>query len=595
MAGIDGCGKSSVFRAALDRLSSQVTTAGVGDQVLSGGPGEPVHERDDIPASRLAGTVGRIAKQTRWGSLYKNLKFLELTERTHQREYLTSHDAPEVILTDGCSLVNSAAWAAARFYRGELAGDDELYEALEYLSGERMIGVGRAPFYLRRSWQLLLLNWLRLGRYAFPDRIFLLRIDPAAAMDRIRARGRPLQAHETTAFLTELATAYERVCNLLEARRGILVVRIDVGEHDLDHTTTIVSEAILEQMQRDAEEGAVEAGPETIEVIATTMSGSLKDQRKIGRIGPEFRARTTRPVRVQLADTHPEARDEAHAAVVAGSRLLVSAGGGGTFNAVLEGAYLDGTIPADLRLAFLRKGSADLIGKVLRIPDTLPEAVAAIVGGIEANCLMPADVLAVETIELDGTAQHRHMVGFGGFGVFGDIPRISESRVIKYYKGILGMLFGDLGPFYVALALSAARWRVLRLLGKVPLLQMTLDGEQFPPQEWGTIVVINGDLGKDFPLGRGLALGSGGFRVVALPYLGIRTILQQIVACRTGEIIDDPERYGALVRTVRMLHVQQVGKGQEMMVNVDGLKLPTNGIVTVSVAGKVQLVMAPER
>jgi thymidylate kinase len=593
--GIDGCGKSSVFRASLDLLAEQFTIAGVGDIVLSSGPGQPLRERDDIPATRVARAVGSRAKQTRLSSLYKNLKFLELTERTHEREYLATHDAPAAILTDGCSLVNSAAWAAARYYRGELADDDALYEALEYLSGERTISPGRAPFYLRHAWQLLLLNWLRLGRYAFPDRIFLLQLDPAAAMDRIRARGKPLQAHETVEFLGELGNAYERVCRLLETRRGIPVVRIQVDEIPLDGAADIVAGTIIEQIQRDQADAAVTAGPDSVEVIATTMSGSLKDQRKVDRIGPEFRSRTARPVRIHLADTHAEARELAHAAVLGGSRLIVSAGGAGTFNAVLEGAHVEGAIPGDVRLAFQRKGSADLIGKVLRIPDSLPEAVEAIVSGIDGHCLMPADVLAIESAEPDGTTQRRHMVGFGGFGLFGDVPRFTESRFVKYYKGILGMLFGDLGPFFVGLALASVRWRVQRMLGKVPPLILSLDGEPLPPREWGAIVVINGDLGKDFPLGKGLALGSGSFRVVALPYLGLRPMLRQIVACRTGRIIDNPEEYGALVQTIRTLHVRPVGPRREAMVNVDGLKLLTSGDVTVSVASQVQLVMAPQR
>ena len=48
--------------------------------------------------------------------------------------------------------------------------------------------------------------------------------------------------------------------------------------------------------------GADEVGAEVIDVIATTISGSLADQRKVGRIGPAFRARTRRPVRVHAVD-----------------------------------------------------------------------------------------------------------------------------------------------------------------------------------------------------------------------------------------------------------------------------------------------------
>ena len=58
-----------------------------------------------------------------------------------------------------------------------------------------------------------------------------------------------------------------------------------------------------------------------------------------------------------------------------GVRHLVSAGGSGTFNAVLEGCCDSGVALGEIRLGFLRKGSADLIGKVLGMPDAIEAAV----------------------------------------------------------------------------------------------------------------------------------------------------------------------------------------------------------------------------
>jgi hypothetical protein len=193
-----------------------------------------------------------------------------------------------------------------------------------------------------------------------------------------------------------------------------------------------------------------------------------------------------------------------------------------------------------------------------------------------------------------GPLQRRHFVGFGGFGGFGEIPRFTETRLVKLYKGVLGSLFGDLGPFFVGLPLAIASWQVQRLLGRVPPLRLTLDTDELPPAVWSAVLILNGDLGAEFPLGRGLPLSSGTFRVVALRYGGIRQALRQIAACRSGRILDDPEGYAATARTVRSLVVRPDGR-RPYMINVDGLRLVGRGPARVSVSGQVRLVAAPRR
>ena len=595
IVGMDGCGKSSTFRGVLNTLAHRIRVVGIGDQVLSGAPDEPLKERLDIPLSRSAQTIRRFAKGLRWQRLYKNLKFIELTQRTRIRDYVTAHDPPDVILTDGQPLVNCAAWSVAHFYKEDLLGDDEeFYQELRYLAGEETIPLRDLPRYLRRAWPLALVNLLRLGRFRLPDLIFVLDLDPAVAVARIHARGKPLQAHETEALLGEVGRGYARVCRLLQERSGIPVTRIRVDQVSLAETVQIVADEVLERVLVGPNlETTDRPQPGAIEVIATTMSGSIQDQRKVQQIGPEFRSQTSRPVRVHAADSHAEARAIAHAIVAEGGRTLVSAGGAGTFNAVLEGAHLNGTVPADLRLAFLRKGSADLIGKVLGIPDQLPAAVEAIVEGIEADRRVQADILAVETTEPDGRVQRRHLVGFGGIGVFGEVPRFTESRLIKVYKGVLGSLLGDLGPFFVGLALATGWWQLQRLFGRVPPMSLTLDDHQVPPETWGAVLVLNGDLGAEFPLGRGLRLGSGSFRVIALRYRGLRQALRQIKAARRGTILDEPERYGAVVRTVRRLTVRPT-EARPYMVNVDGGRMLTRGEARISVSGQVWLISGPQ-
>ena len=206
---------------------------------------------------------------------------------------MAERDAPRVIVCDGDPLVNTAAWAAARFARERLAGDDAaLAEGLALLTRERTLGLRALPSELRRSWQLVLLNRLPFGRFAYPDLVVLLRLDPAVALSRIRARGAPRQAHETQEFLAELDRAYERVCALLERRRGLPVVRLRVDELSRDETVARAVEAIREALARtlDAETDDHAAAADRIDVIATTMfprSRSRTRRRSVGSV-PSF-------------------------------------------------------------------------------------------------------------------------------------------------------------------------------------------------------------------------------------------------------------------------------------------------------------------
>ncbi|MDH3540339.1 MAG: diacylglycerol kinase family protein [Acidimicrobiia bacterium] len=591
VVGIDGCGKSSAFWGSTVRLGESVRVTGVGDEIIAGEPGVPVTVQHDAPLSRSARAVGAIAKGMRRPGLYKQLKFVEFIERARIRQHLAAHDPAAVVVSDGDPLVNSAAWAVARYYRRYLASDDDrLTDVLHFLAGDRQIPWGEMSYYLRHAWHLVLLNRLHVARFGFPDVVFLLEIDPDEAMERIRQRGRPLQAHETVPFLTELAAAYQRVCALLEKHCGVQTIVIAGATHDADQTAAHIADHLADLLTTRAHHE-----PAALEIIATTMSGSLQDQRKVGQIGPVFESLTSRSCHVHTADSHAEARRLANALVAEGARTLVSAGGAGTFNAVLEGSHVDGNLPPELRVAFLRKGSADLIGKALHISDDLEAGARAIVEGVEHDRVQTADVLAVSTIEPDGTAQQRHLVGFGGFGIFGDVPRFTESRFIKAYKGVLGTLFGDLGPFYVGLLLATLTWWVRRLLGCVTPMTLTIDGStELGPETWGAVLVLNGDLGKDFPLGRDLPLSSGNFRVVALPYRGLRTALGQINACRTGDVLDRPDAFGAVVGDAVSLVVTPRGRRHRYMVNVDGLQLPTKGTTRIGLSGRITLVAGPD-
>jgi len=79
--------------------------------------------------------------------------------------------------------------------------------------------------------------------------------------------------------------------------------------------------------------------------------------------------------------------------------------------------------------------------------------------------------------------------------------------MIKLYKGVLGSVFGDLGPFSSASASHRSGGAASSSGPRLAFL-LTLDGEDLPARTWSAVVVLNGDLGHDFPLGRGLPLAA---------------------------------------------------------------------------------------
>lgn len=598
IVGIDGSGKSSAFRGASRLLAEHTEIVAIGDEHLSGSPDAPMHARTDLRCQRVAAAIARRAKRTQRAWAYRQLKTLDLIARSRMREQVVRDEEPDVLLTDGDPLVNAMAWSVGRLYRDELRADDgRVLDALRYLSGQARIPRHELRYYLRHAPALALVDRLRLARFAMPDVVVLLQLDGATAMARIRGRGRSLQAHETIAALDALASGYERICALIETHHGVRVERVDVAETDAATTAERVAAGVLEAVAAQPDRRTGDPSDPALEVVATTISGSLQDQRKVGRIVARFGTWTRRPVHLHAVDSHAEAESTTREIVAGGGRLIVSAGGGGTFNAVLEGCHVEGTIPDDVRLAFLRKGSADLIGKLLRIPDDLSAAAAAIVDGIEHERDLRADVIAVEMTGPDGERRTRHMVGFGGLGIFGAVPRFTEARWIKYYKGIIGSLVGDYGPFYTGLTLATAWWYWLRFRGRVAPLVLKLDGQAIAPDRWTAIIVVGGDLGPDFPIGRGAPLSSGTLRVVGLRDRGLRVALRQLMAARSGAIFSDPERYDCLIGDVTDLlarpAIEHAGPSPLLLVNVDGLARRSHGPVRFCVSGHVDLVEGP--
>ncbi len=322
-----------------------------------------------------------------------------------------------------------------------------------------------------------------------------------------------------------------------------------------------------------------------IDVIATTISGSVSDWGKIGRIVPLFREHGEENVHLVSVGSHADARKKACELSGSGSKIIISAGGSGTFNAVIEGCCDAQCDFNELRLGFLRKGSADLIGKVLGMPDEIEEAVKVFVHSIREDKVVPCDVLLASSQR--GSAVPRHFVGYGGAEVFGEVPRFTENRFIKYYKGVLGQLFGDLGPFFVGSSLAVVSKTVRQILHGKRRWEIEIDGRVQAKGYYQAIMIVNGDLGPNMPFAQGVPLGSGNFYVFAIQDMGLLRLPGQLKHAWDASVREDAVRWGFEGFRVKEKLVLRAEGDSAFLFNADGSAQEFCGAATVSIDGRI--------
>jgi len=320
-----------------------------------------------------------------------------------------------------------------------------------------------------------------------------------------------------------------------------------------------------------------------INIIATTISGSIKDWKKIDLAKGEFKKYYTGKINIYVVDSHNKAREKANELVEKGEKIVVSAGGAGTFNSVLEGCRLKKGFPDGLRLAFLRKGSADLIGKVLNIPDELAAAAKII-----SNSIIEDKVIKSDVIEVSIDDKKYHFIGFGGVGIFGIVPYFTESRFKKYYKGLLGHWFGDRGPFLFGVNLAMFKYYKDKIFKKTKFM-INMEGKEFPAEQYSSIIIMNGDLGKDFPLARGMPLATRNFEVILFKDFGLFNSYSQMIHAWKGDIKNYEEKLGAKILRTKTLTIAPE-KPNEYMVNVDGLLVKTRGKINYRLSDRIKLI-----
>ncbi len=322
-----------------------------------------------------------------------------------------------------------------------------------------------------------------------------------------------------------------------------------------------------------------------IEVIATTISGSIKDWGKVDKIVPLFRKYGREDVSLHAVDSHAEARSLTCDLIMKGHRTLISAGGSGTFNSVLEGCIDSGIGLAEITLGFLRKGSADLIGKSLGMPDDIEKAVEVFVMSLAENRIVKCDVIQAVSGEDDSCV--RHFVGYGGAEIFGRIPFYTEHRFVKYYKGVLGQLFGDKGPFFIGAVLTVIEKIIRRKRTKWTIW---VDGKLVSESMYQAMVIVNGDLGRDFPFAKAVPLGSGDFHMFAIKDLGMYKLVSQFKRIWNSSIKDQSEQWGFQSYRIKKELKIEPDKDKPFPINVDGSTMICKYSATFRIVDQIKLI-----
>ncbi len=325
-----------------------------------------------------------------------------------------------------------------------------------------------------------------------------------------------------------------------------------------------------------------------IDVIATTISGSIKDWGKVKHIVPLFNNYGFDNVSLYTVTSHAEVRKKTYECLKNGGRIIISAGGSGTFNSALEGCCDSGINLEKIMLGFLRKGSADLIGKTLGMPDDIEEAIQVFVNSINANKTIKCDIILAESEQnLDPP---RHFVGYGGAEIFGEIPSYTEHKFVKYYKGILGQLFGDLGPFFVGANLAAIGKFSKAIFKGKRKWHIYVDNQKVAENYYQALIIVNGYLGEDFPLARDVPLGSGDFYLFTLKDIGLLKLSGQFKHTWNASALENPDKWGFESYCIKKsLKIQPEDEGI-FNTNIDGSTMKCKKAANFHICDQINLI-----
>jgi len=230
--GIDGSGKSTLSREVSRALSDAFRVCLVSDRLEFY---EHEHQKEVQPllTEKVREAVGRYAKTAKSLKHYKIPKMAELLLRDHIMGEVQRWYSPDILVLDGCPLINLAAWA--KIYKGEYFDTDACSAALRILSGKDE-ATGKDDTVLAKFPELAALKRFGLASMRLPDAVIMLDVAPSVSVARIKGRGEKRQVHETEEKLAKLREGYLMVCDVVKTEFNIHTRVVD-GQAEIGQLT----------------------------------------------------------------------------------------------------------------------------------------------------------------------------------------------------------------------------------------------------------------------------------------------------------------------------------------------------------------------
>lgn len=267
--------------------------------------------------------------------------------------------------------------------------------------------------------------------------------------------------------------------------------------------------------------------PKRTVVIANPAAGAGRVGRERSAIIATIQA-TLGPCEFLFSKSSGDASTLAQEAVAAGKNTVLSLGGDGTHNEVLNGLLRPGSDRTDVRMGVLSAGSGGDFCRLTVGGSDLARGVAAIAasaGSPGAHEPPRIDIGRVRYRRDDGAEESRCFLNIGSVGISGLVCRMVNSS-----KKPLG---GRVAYFS---ATARALW-----LYRPARLRIHVDGEVMLEAEITTLAICNGQYaGGGMHFGPRARLGDGQFDVVAIQPAPLLSSLRDMPKLYKGRLFDLP-------------------------------------------------------
>lgn len=239
-----------------------------------------------------------------------------------------------------------------------------------------------------------------------------------------------------------------------------------------------------------------------------------------------------------------------------GFDLIISVGGDGTANEVVNGFFSEGQlINRQAAAAFMSIGTGRDLGRTIGTPPTIPEAVQHIL----QSPVRPVDLGQVTFINNQGAEEIRYFINVAGLGLDGDtVARV--NRTSKALGGFISFLWGTL---------------VSLMLYKNKQMTITVDDVEICSEPVTVVVIGNGRyFGGGMCIAPGAIIDDGFFDIVILRGLSKPALLANLPKVYGGTHLNHPR-----ITSLRGREITVASTG-EVLLDLDG-EQPGRAPVTI--------------